>query len=215
MKNEILKRLLSSSILLPVSFFLILKGSLYFIIFLSICLIISLLEWFNLSRTIYFKIIGTIFLFCSFLSAYAIRNLYKDDINIGLYFFLLIFLISISSDIGGYTFGKIFKGPKLTKISPNKTYSGALGGFIFTWITIYLYSYFNIYFSFSLKIIVYSLILSGINQIGDLIISFFKRKSNIKNTGSIIPGHGGILDRIDGMIFVFPFAYITLDLIKN
>jgi len=215
MKNEILKRLLSSSILLPVSFFLILKGSLYFSIFLSICLIISLLEWFNLSRTIYFKIIGTIFLLCSFLSSYAIRNLYKDDINIGLYFFLLIFLISISSDIGGYTFGKIFKGPKLTKISPNKTYSGALGGFFFTCVTIYLYSYFNIYFSFSLKIIFYSLILSGINQIGDLIISFFKRKSKIKNTGSIIPGHGGILDRIDGMIFVFPFAYITLDLIKN
>jgi phosphatidate cytidylyltransferase len=123
-------------------------------------------------------------------------------------------LICISTDIGGYVFGKFFKGPKLTKVSPNKTYSGVLGGFLFTYLTIYIYSYFDIYFSFSLKIIFYSLILSAISQIGDLIISFFKRRSNIKDTGSIIPGHGGILDRIDGMIFVFPFAYITFDLIK-
>jgi len=115
--------------------------------------------------------------------------------------------------MGGYIFGKILKGPKITKISPNKTYAGVLGGFlcsiIFLYSTIYLGKYIiNINLIFNLENILWILFISLISQIGDLIISYFKRQSNIKDTGNLIPGHGGILDRIDGMVFVFPVIFI-------
>jgi phosphatidate cytidylyltransferase len=107
----------------------------------------------------------------------------------------------------------IFKGPKLSIISPNKTYAGVIGGFFFSVLFLYLILSFVSFFDnynlvFNLKTIIYIIFLSLISQIGDLIISYFKRLSKIKDTGSLIPGHGGILDRIDGMIFVFPFALI-------
>ena len=121
----------------------------------------------------------------------------------------MILLVCISTDIGGYSFGKIFKGPKLTKISPNKTYAGVVGGFLSSLILIYLISiYFEFFYKFDLKLISYILFISLISQIGDLIVSYFKRLSNTKDTGKLIPGHGGILDRIDGMIFVFPIIFI-------
>ena len=122
--------------------------------------------------------------------------------------------------MGGYFFGKLFKGPKLTNISPNKTYAGMIGSFIFALLIVYILM---IYFSLDivnnnskLIILIFSLLVSMVSQIGDIIISFFKRKSNVKDTGKIIPGHGGILDRIDGMIFAFPFSYIfySLSIIK-
>ena len=137
----------------------------------------------------------------SFYSVHLIKINYPDNI-----FFILILLICISTDIGGFLFGKFFKGPKLTKISPNKTYSGVIGSFILPLIVIYIYLNAieaNTFFSMDFKFYIIFLI-SGISQIGDLIISYFKRLSKIKDTGKIIPGHGGILDRIDGMIFVFP-----------
>ena len=126
-------------------------------------------------------------------------------------YFIIILLICILTDIGGYIFGKILKGPKLTKISPKKTYSGLIGGF--------LLSIGVLFFIFSLglfikpqelnsNIFILILLISAISQIGDIIISYFKRLSKIKDTGKIIPGHGGLLDRIDGMIFAFPSAYI-------
>ena len=129
----------------------------------------------------------------------------------------MILTICITTDIGGYVFGKTFKGPKLVNISPNKTYSGVVGGFLMSIIVAYLIdsnlnNYFDVdesqnflddlYFIFTVFLI------SSISQIGDLIISFFKRASNLKDTGNLFPGHGGLLDRIDGMIFVFPFVYI-------
>ena len=128
-------------------------------------------------------------------------------------------MISISTDIGGYVFGKIIKGPKLTMISPNKTYSGSVGGLILTGLILILYSinfsseinfFYNLYsnnFIYFFFIIISASLLS---QIGDLMISFLKRKAKIKNTGNIIPGHGGILDRMDGMIFTFPYMYIWI-----
>ena len=128
----------------------------------------------------------------------------------------MIILICISTDIGGYLFGKLFKGPKLTKISPNKTQSGMIGSYILAIVasTIFIQQYTNeisideniITSDFKFFIIV--LLISSVSQGGDLIISVFKRQSKIKNTGQIIPGHGGLLDRIDGMIFVFPFVYL-------
>ena len=125
----------------------------------------------------------------------------------------------VASDIGGFVFGKLFNGPKLTKISPNKTYSGALGGFVFAIIltvgfVIFIYKFFFIKIELSYHFILMILFLSLVSQIGDLVISYFKRKSNLENTGNLIPGHGGILDRIDGMIFVFPIFYIINQLLQ-
>ena len=123
-----------------------------------------------------------------------------------------IILICIFSDTGGFIIGKLVKGKKLTKISPNKTISGSIGSFIFSLIpiiiplTINAFDYQNsIHLS---KLIMITLLLSLICQCGDLLISYFKRKANVKDAGSILPGHGGLLDRIDGLIFVVPAAYL-------
>ena len=128
----------------------------------------------------------------------------------------MVTIICISTDIGGYMFGKIFKGPKLTKISPKKTYSGVFGGYFLS--VVFLIILLNKYFIFSNsiklsgEIIIFILLVSTISQLGDILISYFKRLSKIKDTGKIIPGHGGLLDRIDGMIFAFPFSYVILKL---
>ena len=123
----------------------------------------------------------------------------------------LIFLILICSltDIGGYFFGKIIGGKKFTKISPNKTYSGIVGSFVFSIIFGYVfYYYFSQQIYLKTNFIIFICIISLISQIGDLTISYFKRKANIKDTGSILPGHGGILDRIDGIIIALPVGII-------
>ena len=120
-----------------------------------------------------------------------------------------LIIACVASDIGGFIFGKYFKGPKLTKISPNKTYSGMIGGYFLSLISLsYFMNWINQEISINLFIV--TILISTISQIGDIIISYFKRLSKIKNTGKILPGHGGILDRIDGMIFAFPFSYIIL-----
>ena len=115
--------------------------------------------------------------------------------------FLFILSICIFTDIGGYVFGKIFKGKKLTSISPNKTYAGMIGSFICSLIICML---FIIYFNFSIHIIIFTLLISLISQLGDLFISYLKRKASIKDTGNFLPGHGGLLDRLDGIIFAIP-----------
>tara|TARA_B100000941_G_scaffold274163_1_gene235083 strand:- start:3867 stop:4271 length:405 start_codon:yes stop_codon:yes gene_type:complete len=120
-------------------------------------------------------------------------------------FIILIMTISvcISSDIGGYTFGRIFKGKKLTKISPRKTYSGLVGAYILSVLSssLVFYNHFEIYY-----IIIFTIIVSTVSQFGDLFISYLKRKAKIKDTGKFLPGHGGLLDRLDGIIFAIPFA---------
>jgi len=131
----------------------------------------------------------------------------------------MILFICVFTDIGGYIFGKLFKGPKLTKISPKKTYSGVIGGYLFS--IIFMAFFFNNvnYISeitnikstakeLSLNNFILTIFISTVSQFGDIVISYFKRKSKIKDTGKIIPGHGGLLDRIDGMIFAFPAAYL-------
>ena len=126
---------------------------------------------------------------------------------------LFITIICISTDIGGYLFGKIFKGPKLTKISPKKTYAGVFGSFFLPLIlglVVYEYQYTDQIPDKGLYFLIIILFISLISQIGDLIISYFKRKAKIKDTGKILPGHGGLLDRIDGIIFVFPFFYLII-----
>ena len=123
--------------------------------------------------------------------------------------FFIILTTCIVSDIGGFVFGKFFKGPKLTKISPNKTISGSIGSVIFS--IIFILS--SIYFlnkNFDLSIIVVGFITSLACQIGDLFFSFLKRKSFLKDSGNFLPGHGGILDRIDGILLGMPAGFLTL-----
>ena len=156
------------------------------------------------------KFLGIIFLLFSFYSSFYIRE------NSGLFLFLFIILICIFTDIGGYVFGSVFKGPKLTKISPKKTYAGVIGGFLFSllaalsFIKIIGSYYLETHYLNNLNIFFVILIISLISQIGDLIISFFKRKAKLKDTGKILPGHGGLLDRVDGLIFVMPLVYLQL-----
>ena len=210
MKNELAKRILSSMIIIPICFFLIIEGSFLFNSFLIICFFISCYEWFNMSKNKIYHLLGYVFLIFSFYSAYILRNNFNDD---GLTLFLFVIIVCVSTDIGGYIFGKILKGPKLIKISPKKTYSGMMGGYILSILSILV---FINYIDFidnkilypKLYIFIMLILISSISQLGDLLISFFKRKSKIEDTGSIIPGHGGILDRIDGMIFAFPFSYL-------
>ena len=216
MKNESYKRILSSLVLIPVTIFFIFKGSFFFNLFIFICFLISIYEWQMMSKKKSYNILGHIFLTFSYYSVYFIRNNLEAN---SLFIFLVILLICVSTDVGGYTFGKFFKGPKLTKISPNKTYAGVFGGFFLSIISINIlvqYSTFltNKYINFGINEFIFVLIISFISQVGDIIISYFKRISKIKDTGKLIPGHGGLLDRTDGMIFAFPFFYI-LNLLIN
>ena len=207
-KEEIIKRILSSIILLPTVLFFIIKGSFLFNFFIFICFLITTYEWLKLSKNNLLKLFGTIFIAISFYTIFNIRNEFDRD-----YFhLLLVVIICVSTDIGGYVFGNIFKGPKLTKISPKKTYSGVIGSFLLSLIFTNLFLDFlsNVEtFEFTKEMFLFILLVSLVSQIGDLIIYYFKRKSKIKDTGTIIPGHGGILDRIDGMIFAFPFSYLV------
>ena len=154
----------------------------------------------------YMKIFGIIFLFFSFYTAFNIRA------QSGLNFFLFIIIICIFTDIGGYVFGKTFKGPKLIKVSPNKTYAGVIGSFLFSIIAGLVFVKYTDDIGFKINdqlgLLFGILFISFISQIGDLIISYFKRKAKLKDTGKILPGHGGLLDRIDGLIFVVPVIYL-------
>ncbi len=204
MNQELIKRILSSIILIPISFFFIIKGSFPFLFFISVCFVIIFYEWQMMTISKPYKIYGYIFLIISFFTIYELRI----NPTFGKWFFILITIICISTDIGGYVFGKLFKGPKLTKLSPNKTFSGMAGGYILSVIssiifTNYLFDKDSIY-----NFLIFVLIISTISQFGDIMVSYFKRLSKIKDTGKIIPGHGGLLDRVDGMIFAFPFAYL-------
>ena len=206
-KKEISKRIISSLILVPLTLYALVKGSYIFNSFLLLCFSISLYEWFKLTKKLLLKIVGTFFLIFSFVTIFKLRNNIDNDYST----ILFVLIICISTDIGGYIFGKIFKGPKLTKISPNKTFSGSIGSFFLSlFLTIIFFKFIkcNINFETISHLIIIIILISFVSQLGDLVISYFKRVSKIKNTGNIIPGHGGILDRIDGMIFAFPFFYL-------
>ena len=209
MDRNFIKRLMSSMIILPLSILFIVKGSLFFLSFLGILFFVTSYEWIKMSKKKeLLKIFGILFLALSFYSAFQLRE------NLELNFFLFIILISISTDIGGYIFGKFLKGPKLTKISPKKTYSGVIGSLLLPVFSGLIYiQYLPLKFEtikneFNLTFLILILSISTISQLGDLTISYFKRLSKIKDTGKILPGHGGLLDRIDGLIFVIPIVYL-------
>ena len=207
--NETFKRIISSIILLPIVIFSIIKGSYFFNSLIFLCFLISSYEWLKMNNKFFYKIFGIFFLIVSFYLIFKLRNEFDNQ-----YFYLLfITFICVSTDIGGYIFGRYFKGPKLTKISPKKTYSGVAGSFLLSLLSAYIFFKFSpvqTLLSFKIEIFIFVLLISSISQIGDIIVSYFKRKSKIKDTGNIIPGHGGILDRIDGMLFAFPSSYLIL-----
>ena len=215
MKQEFIKRVVSSIILIPIALFFVIKGSFFFDFFILICFIVTIYEWYMMSKNKPYNFPGFIFIIFSFYTVYYLRNEFYGDYI----YFLMILAICIFTDIGGYIFGRTFKGPKLTKISPNKTYSGMFGGYFLSIIFMslffinleFLFGYTNIEVTgkeLSLINFILILVISTASQFGDIIVSYFKRLSKIKDTGKIIPGHGGLLDRIDGMIFAFPTSYL-------
>ena len=207
---EINKRIISS-----IFMFLILIASIYNAIILTLALLIILFEiyyeFFNLLKKIFTSSKIKLYLASLFVLIYVTSVILLTwqiainyNYNNSLYLFIII-TICVFSDIGGYIFGKTFKGKKLTSISPNKTYSGLIGAYLLSYVMVYFL--YNSYLTLSF-IAIYTFIISSISQIGDIFISFLKRKSRIKDTGILIPGHGGLLDRLDGIIFAIPFGVI-------
>ena len=185
---------------------------------LLIVAVISFMEFKTLLEKIFQKnsikknLLNTIFVCYLVLFIFILNNTYKVDL-------LIILSVCIFSDIGGYVFGKLIGGKKLTKISPNKTISGSIGSFIFSLIPVIYYFYLNstvLSYEFNYLIIIFGfLLISLICQLGDLFISQLKRKSKVKDTGKILPGHGGLLDRIDGILFAAPFGILLFKIFGN
>ena len=219
MTTELKKRILTSIILFITVIFSILVHKLVFILVLIVTLFICFDEWnkinnkyFNQKQKnnweyFFIQFVGLVYLFIFLGTSIALRGNNFESII----FFIIILCICICSDIGGYIVGKTIGGKKLTKISPNKTISGSIGSFIFSILPIFLFNlqnYTNVSFDILPKNILLCLIISLICQLGDLLISYFKRLNKVRNSGTILPGHGGLLDRIDGLIFAIPAVYI-------
>tara|TARA_B100000780_G_scaffold231391_1_gene171192 strand:+ start:719 stop:1378 length:660 start_codon:yes stop_codon:yes gene_type:complete len=219
MTLELQKRIITSIILLLL---LLLMFSYSFILIIS-SIIIGLISWIE-----FYALISKIvkkndnksrilrFLFKSFsllyLSGLVFWIIIAKLVTLDLYIILIYsLLVAIMSDIGGLVVGKTFKGKKLSKISPNKTLSGSLGSFIFSFILIpFFLKYFDNY-NF-LTIILFTIIISLASQLGDLFISALKRKAKVKDTSDLLPGHGGVLDRIDGIIFAIPMGLLVFNI---
>ena len=151
----------------------------------------------------FFKALSLFYLSCTIFFILYIKSI-KPEFQM---FIIYSLLVSITSDIGGFTFGKFFKGMKLTKISPNKTVAGAMGSFFFSIMLIPFFISLNNEYSFPYMIVI-TLLISIISQLGDLFISFLKRKAKVKDTSDLLPGHGGVLDRMDGIIFAIPLGFL-------
>ena len=215
MSLELRNRVITSIALFLFIYISIFINSYITIIFLIIISFISWLEFTILTNKVYRKkneIIANLILILSFFYVTIFAGVTYYFIYIDNIYFVYILLICAFSDIGGYVFGKIFKGKKLTDISPNKTISGSLGSLLFSLVPYFLFKVVFIYseiefFAFvsnNLSNILICIYLSLICQMGDLFISYFKRLADVKDTGKILPGHGGLLDRIDGIIFAIP-----------
>ena len=213
MKN-LINRILTSSILLVIVYFSIINSS--FLIFILLLIsYLALIEFNSIFKYIFKKKLHFFFISISISLVYlcifslSIWNhlFLLNQNNIASLAFLLI--VCASTDIGGFLFGKILGGKKLTKISPNKTYSGLIGSFFLSMLCgLVFYNIFNNLLIFKIDIISLIFLISLISQCGDLLISFLKRKAKIKDTGYLLPGHGGILDRIDGILIALPIGIL-------
>ena len=216
--NNLTKRILTSIVLLCLIYFSMVN-SLFLLLFLIVIFFLTIKEINLIYKQIFNKNFFFVFI-ANFLSV-----IYLSIFLIIIWIYLgfseidktvtLIFILSICvlTDIGGFVFGKLIGGKKLTKISPNKTYAGMFGSFIISLIFGYLFYYFQRdILVFKINILLIIMIVSSLSQFGDLIISLFKRKAKIKDTGSALPGHGGILDRIDGILIAIPFGIMLISL---
>ena len=211
MHNEILKRIFTSLVLLPILFFATYYSGIYLIMLLILVYSLCSYEIIKNTRNISFNLLSNILLIFAFCSFYYLRGSTQYSLIILYWILISTFL----SDIGGYIFGKTFKGRKLTKISPNKTYSGSIGSMILSCLSLLVLNS-SQYFFFSKLLVnfikfdflIFTILISLVCQLGDIFVSFWKRKIKIKNISNILPGHGGILDRIDGLIFVLIFSLI-------
>tara|TARA_B110000037_G_scaffold222647_1_gene298527 strand:+ start:608 stop:1273 length:666 start_codon:yes stop_codon:yes gene_type:complete len=221
MTPELKKRILTSFLL----FFILYIMHLYSFAMICLLIITGIICWIeayglivkifhkndfkNRVKRFVLKAISLIYLSSLVFIIFYIKSI-KPELQI---FILYALSISIVSDIGGFTFGKVFKGKKLTKISPNKTISGAIGSFIFSMMLIPLFI--DHYDNSSLLILsIITLIISLTSQLGDLLISYLKRRAKVKDTSDLLPGHGGFLDRLDGIIFAIPVGLILTNLVQ-
>ena len=189
--------------------FPIIYSLLYQKIFSNILIVIVCLfcvyEWNKIhNKKNYIYLLGLVILLFFFLSLIKIYNLENYNLN-----FLWLILIAWLTDIGGYIFGKLFGGPKLIKISPNKTWAGAFGSLILSQFA-FLIFFLNPDYKLNLNIFFFQILLSIIGQAGDILMSYIKRINNKKDASNFIPGHGGFLDRVDGLIWIFIFGYFLI-----
>ena len=214
--SEINKRLLTSFFLIILCFIalynkIILTSLLIFFLFQTFTEFYFILrKLFNVKNKnkLYFILVFLLFyLLLLVIITWDIFVFEHEDMNL---IFFLIVSICISTDIGGFFFGKIFKGKKLTKISPNKTYSGLIGSYVLSLLTttIFFKEYFELF-----DLIISTLVISTFSQLGDLTISYLKRKVKIKDTSNILPGHGGFLDRFDGFLLAMPMGYLVYSIL--
>ena len=214
--NNLKKRFYTSLILFFILTLIFIFDSvqIYFLILLGV---LSILEFLKLTRNIFKKKINQIMInlfFVIYISLFClIFFFFSGFIQLKIILYTLL-LGCIASDIGGFIFGKIFRGPKLSKISPSKTYSGSFGSIALCTFVVSLL-FFNYMQVFNIKIILVGIITSIFCQIGDLFFSYLKRRAKVKDTGNFLPGHGGILDRLDGIFLGIPFGFITLILFNN
>tara|TARA_B100000941_G_C28233015_1_gene412532 strand:- start:8 stop:655 length:648 start_codon:yes stop_codon:yes gene_type:complete len=214
MSENLIKRSLTSFVLLFVLFLIFIFEQLLITV-LMIFGVLSLIEFFNLLKNIsktklkylFFNFLFTvyIFLFCLFFVYFS------SVMHLKVILFCFV-LACVASDIGGYIFGNLIKGPRLTKISPSKTYSGSIGSILLSCL-IFSLSLFYLTGNFNYSFIFIAIFLSLACQIGDLFFSYLKRKARIKDSGNIFPGHGGVLDRLDGILFGVPAGFILLILL--
>ena len=220
MTKQFFYRILTS-IFLFFAVYLMFIDNIFLILFLSIIFIISYYEFYKLIilikmnlKLIYFNFIFYNILFSLYLSFFTIiiYNSIVHESNDKI-FILFILCICILTDVGGIIFGKLIGGKKLTKISPNKTIAGSIGGFILSFLCLLFFlAFISNYSLFNLLIL--ALATSFFSQIGDLFVSFLKRKAEVKDTGKILPGHGGMLDRIDGILLGLPLGIVIFNLLN-
>jgi phosphatidate cytidylyltransferase len=194
------KRFVISLLAFPIIYSLLYQKIFSNILIVIVCLFCAY-EWnkiFNKKNYIY--LFGLVILLVFFLSIIKIYNL--QDYNLK---FLWLILIAWLTDIGGYIFGKLFGGPKLTKISPNKTWSGVFGSLILSQFACLIF-FLDSNYILNFNIFLFQFLLSITGQIGDILMSYIKRLNDKKDTSNFIPGHGGFLDRVDGLIWIFIFG---------
>lgn len=212
--NNIVKRFFTSIILLIILYFALIYNTALIFVLISIVYIL-LIEFnyifkkmFNNNKLLNFFSLSTVLLYLLFFSLLIFIFLH-DHNYANRQKIIYILSICIATDLGGYLFGKLFKGIKLTSLSPNKTYSGMIGSFI---LSLIITSIFFKNLELEINIFLLTFLISFVSQAGDLFISLFKRKAKIKDTGKILPGHGGLLDRVDGILFAVPIGLFLVSL---